>query len=313
MKALSILIGLLSIAVLTSCGTAPPVADPNPPTIDMGHKRVETSICGRWSVGENGCIFPEGRISGVLKIYRIWEGELTITGQGCGVDKSITYPNSGGEWIDIDLRDLVGSSIEEDCFLNIIQFPKFKGQDQTQFPVRGINGSVLLGVCPAGVKCSYSSEQRRAGSSTPTWSPNVPASGQYLLRGCGKEIVPATQYAEPLKLDLKAKWPGGYPTEGKVGCTFILAVRGDDGQKLKTYRRIWFYKKGAILLPAPAIEEDKFTADSTVSLSIADGVGVTKNSGSFKPKAEGNMLRFYTVQGRSLVVKVKGGKVEWTQ
>lgn len=308
-----VLVAFLSL-FLISCGVAPPVKDPSPPSIDAGHKRVETVVCGRQAVGENGCVFPQGRVSGSLKIYRIYEGEINIVGQGCGVDRSIQYgQDKENEWVEVELADLVGDRLENDCFLSINQFVKFKGAEDVPFPVRGMYGSVVLGTCPAGTSCSISTEQRRAGSAIPAWKPNLPLSGTLMVQGCGVEVLPPANYEGQPSVNLQAMWPNGYPADGKIGCTFIMGVRGSDGSKYKIYRRVWLYKKSAILLPAPAFSGNEFQADASVSLSIVDGKHILKNKGSFKPAAEGNMFRFYTTQGRSLVLKLKGGKVEWTQ
>lgn len=304
---------ILSLAFLTSCGVAPPVKDPNPPSIDMGHKRIETVVCGNRAVGENGCVFPQGRVSGQLKIYRIYEGQITITGQGCGVDRSIDYKQEkGSEWIELDLADLVGDRLENDCVLSLYQFINFKGADNVPFPIRGMYGTVSLGTCPAGVSCSITVEQRRAGSALPMWAPQVPGPGSLIVQACGQNVVPESRY-EKFSMDVRSIWPGGYPADGKTGCTLIAGVRADSGDRYKIYRRIWLYKKGTILLPTPAFDANSYQADSSVSLTIIDGEVVRKSSGSYKPKPEGNVFRFYTAQGRSLVVMVKGGKVVWTQ
>lgn len=312
-----VLLNIISIAIAamiaTSCGSKPPIKDPNPPVIDVGHKRVETIICGNRNVGENGCVFAGGKISGTLKIYRVVEGQVVITGQGCNVDQSISYGKSTDEWLTIDLKSIIGGDITEDCVLSISQYPKFNGQDGAEFPVRGMQGTVLLGTCPADTKCSYTAEQRRAGSSIPVWSPKLPAAGDYLVQGCGATVVPQTSFTDGVKVDLKALWPNGYPADGKVGCTFIMGVRGADGSKMKIYRKVWLYKRATILLPQPVIEGSSITGDQYVSLTVVDGVSTLSNVATYEAKADGNMLRFYTTQGRSLVVKVKDGKIEWTQ
>jgi len=300
-----------------SCAAVKLVNDPAPDTIGVGHKRVETEICGRHEVGENGCVFPRGELTGVLKIRRVLQGNLSIVGQGCKVDWAQRYEWDKNPWIELDLRQLVGNNLTDDCVLDIYQFVDYPGSATAPFQIHGIYGTVTLGTCPDGIMCRFESEQLRAG-----WHPDAMTfsdleAGQYLLRGCNSQVVPPTAYTGPLSLNLEQLWPHGYPSQGKTGCLFILGVRGDNGALYKVYRKVWLFKEEALRLDAPSLTLNpktgkiRFVGDNRSSLSTTDTNIFNGNSGDFIPAPDGNWLRFYTVKGRTLVVLVKNGSIVW--
>lgn len=295
------------------------VRDPAPGSIDTGFPRIETTICDRFDVGENGCVFPQGKLTGSLKIARVLAGSITIVGSGCAVDKSFEYPFvAGSPAIDVDLKTLLGvDKLDRDCVLSIYQFVNYPDGSKAPFPIAGIYGSVTLGVCPDGARCSYSSEMTRVG-----WKPSNLAFGEavagtYTLRGCGRAVVEPVAFQGPLNLDLGALWPGGFPDTGRARCLFILGVKGPDGSTFKQYRKVTLFREDTIRLAEPALELSgsclKFTGDPSVSLTLAGSKLVNSSKGKFKPSPAGDLMRFYTVQGRSLVAFVKDGKVVWTK
>jgi hypothetical protein len=311
----NLLLAFLLIS-LSACAGAKLVRDLAPATLDVGHKRVETEICGSWAVGENGCVFDDGKLNGELKIYGVLRGSVTVIGQGCLVDKTFQYEwNPKDPWIHLPLKDLIGEKLDSDCVLTIYQRLDYPNQQEAPFPIRGIYGTVSLGVCPAGALCSFKGEQSRVG-----WPPEPlvfdAVGGQYTLRGCGREIVPPTDFNAPLKLKLEELWPSGFPSQ-KSGCLFILGVRGSDGSRHKIYRKVSLFSEETIRLSEPVLTIDgdkiKFKGDRAVSLSIVGEKVHNSASGKFEPGSSGNVLRFYTVQGRSLVVFVRDGLIKWVQ
>lgn len=294
------------------------IPDPAPAPIDVGWKRVETIICSSWEVGENGCAFNNGILLGDLKIYRPMSGSISIIAQGCGVEKSFRYEDSGDEWISLDLKTLLNKTkIDSDCVMTIYQIPDLPGQDKAAFPVKGMYGTVTLGICPDKTLCGFHVEQFRLGWPNESWRIDTPESGTYTLRGCGKEIVPPTSFNAPLILNLTKLWPNGYPLEGKNECMFVLGVKSGE-QRWKYYYKISLFKEETMKLEEPVFERKgdkvKFKGDPAVTYTIVNNEVINGSEGSFKITDDGTILRFYTVQGRSLVYyirHIKSGEISW--
>ena len=304
-------------STLTACSALSLVRDPAPASIDMGHKRVETEICGRQGVGENGCVFPDGNLDGILKIYKGVSGSVSIIGQGCSVDKNFHYEFDGNPWIELPLKELIGERIDNDCVLDIFQYLKFYGDEESPHPIRGMHGTVTLGTCPEGVVCNFDEEQVRAGWHPKKFSFDGVGEGDYLLRGCKQQIGNITHFTEPFTIDFESVWPGGYPLWGKQGCLFILGVKGENTYKI--YRKVWIFKEETIKVDQPSLQikpngsKIKFKGDQYVSLSTTDTNRFSSNQGDFVPSIDGNTLRFFTIQGRSLVLFFKDDKIIWVK
>ena len=313
------ILSLLFVVSLAACASKL-IKDPAPASIDTGFQRVETMVCERHDIGENGCALKEGNLKNEeLWIYGVLQGEITIIGANCGVNKVMNYTwNEKDPWVKLKLDELIGADkIADDCVLSIYQKVNFPGSDQTTFPIRGMEGTVTLGTCPAGVDCSavFYVEQLKHHDHIPEWLPITAKSGSYIVQGCGQVVVPVTKFNAPLKLDLMKLWPGGYPTDPKKGCLFIMGVKGDDGTLQKIYHKTWIYNDGNIKMAEPSVTFDgskvSFVGDQYASLTIVGSKAVNAHSGSYNPNAIGDYLRFYTVQGRSIVVFVKDGKITW--
>ncbi len=304
---------IILVSALVGCAGAP-MSDPNPGSIDMGWKRVETRICGSHEVGENGCTFVDGNLGTVkLEVYRIGVGDLQIT--GCGIQKNIRYNLKSPEWISMNLSELLGvGGLEQDCVLEIYQRLEFPLQDQLEIPVQGIYGTVSLGRCPSGIHCSMQFEQRNVVLGIEQrLIPEAGATGQYMLTGCGQTLIPMAPYVGPLVLDLERAWPGGYPqmpANGKQGCMFILGLK-TGGMGYKLYDKVWLIMRENVEMSEPTIAGRTFVGDRYTAATIVDGVIVRGGAGTYTPNVLGNYLRFYTVKGRSMVVFVQDGRIKW--
>lgn len=294
---------LLLLLFITACGSLK--KDTAPAPIENNQKRVETTICGSHAVGENGCAFSSGFVKGSLKIYKIYKGSVNILGLGCNVDYSTKY-NADGEWLEIDLVSLVGSFLPNDCVLSITQDIEWDGRSKLDFPIKQLSGTVMLGTCPTDVICSTSFLQARESNRTQHFVFNAEPSGRYTLNGCGKELIPPSNFSGPLDIPV-----GNY---SEKGCTFILSVVANDYYKM--YKKVSYYTDSVINLDLPRLalkgNSIEFVGDDSVMMTSIDGKLVRGSSGSFKPQAAGNTLRFYTSQGRTLVVFIQGGKIVWS-
>ena len=299
---------LVMMLFLTACGSAI-IQDRAPAPIEEGQKRVETIICDSHQVGENGCIFPEGRVSGSLKIFKVYEGEISILGLGCGVDFSQTYDHNQEPWLELDLQSLVGEKLVNDCVLTITQKIQWKGSDRATFPIKDFRGTVTLGTCPSGVKCSISYEQRRLSDPNSRIRFSEEPSGRFILSGCGRELVPPTSYSGHLDIGL-AQY---LPNKADTGCMFILGVVGRERHKV--YQKVWMFSDKVRNLPVPELKISGkrvyFTIDDSILAVSVDGFITSRKY--FEPSKNGNYLRFYTSQGRSLVMFIYEGRVVWAK
>jgi hypothetical protein len=294
----------LLLILLTGCANHI-VKDPFPPSIDTGNKRVETIICGSHEVGENGCVFPDGNTSGSLRVLKVLSGEITL--KGCGLDKSYSYSSDDlNQWLEVPLS----GNLLSDCVIDVYQKVKFPGQDKLEFPIYGMRGTVSLGRCPTGVSCDFSSSQVANGVGFVDYV--ISGNGNYLSRGCGQVVDGPSPINGSKQLRFALMWPGGYPS-GKAECLFVTGINGLNVQK--RYFKVNIFRKDTVLLSTPEIKTNgnfiEFTGDEYASVTIVDGKPIIDHKGRFEKSTDGNYLRFYTVNGRSLIVFIKNGEIAW--
>lgn len=299
--------------ILISCGNLP--QDKAAAPIEEGQKRVETIICDRHDVGENGCVFTDGQISSSLKIYKIYAGSVEILGAGCGVNYKTNYSASGSEWLEIDLKSLIGSDhLGNDCVLTIVQKVVWEDQDKLTFPIKSFFGTVTLGTCPLGVNCSFDSYQYPLTGMVGSLKFDLDddTEGKFYLAGCGKELIPLTDF----KGDLRVPVSPYLPAVKNSGCLFIMAVIYEQ-ELFKTYTKVWRYSDKVIQLARPSLEKKSkkicFTGDASTFASKVNNKLSSKNKACFSPSGEGDYVRFYTSQGRSLITFIKDGEIKWAK
>ena len=283
------------------------VPDPFPPSIDTGHKRVETVICGSHDVGENGCVFPDGNLYGALKIFKVMSGEVSV--RGCGMDKSYAYTNDEiQQWIEIPLS----GKVSDDCVIDIYQKVIFPGQDKLDFPIYGMRGTVSIGACSVGISCDF--KQRQSMLNVPLDDYVISGDGSYLIRGCGQVVDGPSPIKGSKSIKLDLIWPGGYPKD-KSECLFVTGIKGVSLQK--RYFKVSLFKRSAEFLSTPEIKKTgkqiEFMGDEYASITMIDGKVVVDHHGKFTPDVAGNYLRFYTANGRSIVAFVQNGEIVWTK
>ena len=305
---------LLLLAWLTLAACTIIKQDPSLAPIEGGQKRVETIICDNHAVGENGCVFNNGDVSNAnLRIFKITDGSVHIVGVGCGINYSTNYLKDGNQWLSIDLRALLDGQLNDDCVLTILQNVKYDGADQLPYPVKALIGTVTLGICLDGMKCAFHAEQHSASASTANLRFDAEAEGQFMLAGCGGTVIPPQVFTAPLNIPLKGYLPG---TAGS-GCTFILGVLGASGERYKLYHKIWLYSDKILDMNLPALSVSKGTikyqGDEYAMVTLVNTTYRKGPNGKFKASPDGDTLRFYSSQGRSLIVFVKDGGIQWVK
>lgn len=297
MKLLIVIFCLL----VSSCGGI--VQDKKPSSIDMNHKRIETELCGEHAVGLNGCLLKDGIVSGEMSVYSPVESKFQMN--GCGVDKEIIL---GSGWTTFQNTELLGSVLKEDCKIEMYQFLSFPDKEKLTFPVRGMSGSVFFGKC--SFECSYSAQQERFGEIVSISIFGTKGnSGKYQVQTCGTTVGPL-DFDKEVSVDIDTS---------KIPQNCLIGSAVKSVNKYKAFYDLSVYKQETILLASPSIQKGSFGKFSVVgddSVAISDVDGVVKVGGKFnyKPKPEGNWIKFYTSQGRSLVVYVnQNGAIEWMQ
>lgn len=305
------IISILLALLIFSCQT--PVQDSSSTAISAGLKRVETVICGTHAVGENGCVYPEGNISGTLDIFAYFSGTILLTSSNCSVDKKITYDLKQAEWVSLDLKGLVGEKLTQDCIISILQTPLVPKQDNLQFPIYPLIGTVTLGTCPANVKCSATFIQRRFGTYSPEMSIGAPGYNIIAAQGCGETLL-SGEFTDEINLDFVKLWPKNTPYKGNNGCLFIVGVKGND--KYKFYNKVWFYDNAVLTMAEPllTIKSKKVTVvgDKSTLYTILDANYAKGNTGEVDAVGV-HYVRFYTSAGRTMVVMIKDGVAQWTK
>lgn len=291
---------LLIFLLLTSCGSLH--QDTAPSAIDVGQKRVETIICDNHEVGENGCVFTDGIVTSNLKIYKVNTGSVEII--GCGIDQNTNY-NNVGEWLEIKLP----SSINEDCVITITQRVTWKGSDRVKFPIEAAIGTVTIGTCHGNTHCSMEFEQRSLSQAIKPIMLDGEGSGVLALSGCGKTLIPPTEFMGSISLPLAKYLPN---TKG-TGCMFIMGVKGEQLHKL--YKKVWRYDDTATAVKSPALTDKGkklcYQGDAQSLASSVNGKISIGPNGCFTPNQAGDYVRFYTSQGRSLITFIKNKEIVW--
>lgn len=307
-----VLFALALSCVLISCGNLP--QDKAAAPIDEGQKRVETIVCDRHAVGENGCVFNDGVVKSSLQIYKVYSGSVEIIGTGCGVNYKTNYNADNNQWLTIDLKTLLGDHLGNDCVLTILQKIKWKNQDDLTFPIKNLLGTVTLGTCPVGVNCSFDSFQYPLSGAAPSvkFDLDEDVEGKFALAGCGKELIPLSDFRGPLDVPVESF----LPTTKNSGCLFIMAVIYEQ-ELFKIYTKIWRYSDKVMLLASPALtvksKQVCFVGDSSTFATSINGDVISKGKGCFKPSANGDYVRFYTSQGRTLITFIKDGEIVWVK
>lgn len=291
----------LVVLLLTSCSHTTIVRDLGPPAIQTNYKRVETEICGRRAVGENGCVLTTDQPQGELKILRVYKGAITILGQACNVDYRAQYEESDDQWIRIPLGDLL-PRISNDCILDIYQRVDFSVD--YPFDQSGFRGTVTLGSCPRFSQCFFQAVQPY--ENWPLADLQLPESeGTLLVRSEGTLLLGPAPHKGPLRLEETSPsksqlWVIGFKTATKHYKIYYKINRiGLNTQKLNA--------------PSITLHDEKyvFNGDRAATLSLVNNKLLWGVSGEFAD--ESVILRFFTINGRSLVVGVNRGKVTWVE
>lgn len=303
----------ISISILIlSCQL--PVKDSSSPAIDSGLKRVETIICNNHAVGENGCLFPDGVITGDLDIYAYFSGTLLLVSSNCNVDKKVSYNISESEWVKFNLKDLVGEKLSSDCVISILQTPNTEDQERLEFPLYPLKGTITLGRCPNGVVCDSRFTQERFSVRNDIMSIGADGLNKILVQACG-ETVFSGEFTGEINLSLSTIWPQNTSHKGNSGCLFVVGVRGvDNDNRYKFYNKIWYYDDNVLTMSAPSVtvknNNIRVIGDKSTLYTITDGKYSRGNTCKIKKKGV-RYVRFYTSAGRTMVVKFNDGVVEW--
>jgi hypothetical protein len=304
-KLIQIALLLIALGYLHGCGKIP--QDLAKSSIETNYYRVESEVCGRYDVGLNGCALTGGIVGdNVLKIMAPLKGTIQLSSKCLQNDFVVNYDNGNSiAWKEIQLKNVFGEKITEDCVISIYQSLTFPDQDKLTFPVRGIIGKVILFNRQENVKYSYDNSQTKLGN----FSPTIPlygtevGSGKYKIAGCDQDITQTTDFSSPITFN-----PDTFFNPQR-SCLFFYAVRnGED--RYKGAFDINYYSHEYLELAFPSIVKDMFEGDKSTAISFVD-FGKVVLGGSGKITSGTHTIRFYTSQGRTLVAKIGNGVILW--
>lgn len=288
--------------LLLSCSSIP-ARDLAPAPIEVGLKRAEIEICGQRRIGENGCLYTKGEYP-IMRIRRIAQGIISLVGSACQLDQSVRYSDTGPPWIDFELAPFLQR--HPNCQIDIYQYVIHPHQDEYPHPIRGFRGTAIVSECPANTTCSFSAVQVREKWEIPDLILSVPGEGKFTVEACGARLMESSF----------KHWV--YVNSDQLGkieardCLFTVAAKSSETRALHQYK-VGRFSELALPLAAPSFEwfMDKLLvrADPAVSLVEVDGEFIANNVFFFKPSGDIDELRFYTMQGRSLLVRVRYDRI----
>lgn len=319
------------------------VRDEAPPPIENGQNRIETFVCGHYAVGNNVCWVGSQTRPGDVSFHIVTylSGRLAIksSGAGCQIDEAIRFTK--GQVIDLDLSKYL-QSFQKSCIVDLMMVVEFPGQDDTDVPIRGLSGRVVLAYSDLG-KAPISSDKVTAPVTRPEDDEMYAGVGLLTLRqqqgpyngperirigtdgskrgkiridGCG---------LQPLMFDYANENP-------YVGLNVILrdkvkvvdncqlvgrVLRLDMNDDLVFVLNLEVYSIKTVLLEEPSVvfsgDEARFEGPPQVSWTFVDMEAVNGTKGKADTMGRTFTIRQLTAIGRTSVTRYEDGNVVWSR
>lgn len=240
------LIASISVLGLYGCGgtETQPEPDTTPAYSEVNYLSVETSICGTYAFGLNGCYIPEGSAAKgySLKVQGFAKGTITVL----GCSKEVKRRYSQNQLIAIPLDDLyekAALSRSDSCTFRVIVAPDYiEGSTDKIFPRLG---KVTIEVHAKGVtplKRPMGQQVRESNSIIPVVIDVPSTEGEFLFSGCGSEY--RGQF-----FNGKATLPA---FDLKKDCLYVIGFKAATGERYLWSHYVSVYKAKTILLPRVA-------------------------------------------------------------
>lgn len=239
-------IGAFVVLGFYGCGgtETQPEPDTTPAYSEVNYLSVETSICGSYAFGLNGCYIPEGSQakSYTLRVQGFAKGTITV--MGCSREIKRRY--SQNQVISIPLDDLYEKATlvrTDSCTFRVIVAPDYiEGSEDKIYPRIG---KVIIEVHAKGVvplKRPMGAQYRETNSIIPVVIDLPSAEGEFLFTGCGSEY--------------RGQFFGGRATlpafDLKRDCLYVIGFRSTTGERYLWSHYVSVYKARTILLPRVA-------------------------------------------------------------
>lgn len=299
---LNFLLSGISSILIVACASAP-TRDLAPAPIEVGLKRIETEICGQVRVGENGCVYPK-TVKPKLRIRRIYQGLISLVGANCSLDRNFVYSEKDPIWLEVDLGPYLRHN--PDCQIDIYQYVFHPNQELYAYEIRGFRGTVTVAECPSGANCEFTAAQLRERWKAPEITYPVPGDGEYKIHGCG-ELINEGRFHNFINLA-----PEIFEKRSKEDCLYTTAARTSESKVLFLHK-VGRYSEKAVALAEPSFtrmgSEILVRADPAVALSEANGEFIPNSVFFYHPSGGVDELRFYTMHGRSLIVRIRNQQI----
>lgn len=333
----NLVIIILLLTVISSCSSVEVREDRDPAYLDVGYLSVETTLCNQTTSGINICYFKDGqKTEGLnLKIQGIIDGEMSVYGGICGVDRNIRYVDNGV--VEIPLSSIFGDFFdrEESCTITVdVYLDPIKGSD---ISLRGRRGKIIFEILPdfaddfpksvvTDGKYNFGLQLRVTPSLSDKVARDIPrwmaidlgegTAGDYRIQGCDFEIEDRFENGSNIFIDLKSLLE-----KIKRSCKMQFAAVTDSGKAYYWVYYVNIFKVEAIILPAPIITFKKKSgstficveaSEATTSLTSINNTYLNDNKLCVKYIEDTDyFIRTITVNRNSLTL-FRNGETIWT-
>jgi hypothetical protein len=334
-----VLILLGAFLFIAGC-TSVIVKDDAPPPIENGLRRLETTACGHYGIGNNICwVDSKTNPKDVdISVGIYFEGRLVLksSGGGCSIDDSITVQEFGP--YKIDLAKYVGV-FSSSCILDLIYQPKFPGQESSDAKVRGMFGRVVI-MFSDREKAELSNDQTgpysrmddlfysgsgiisiRQSSVYSTDDSFVIGTrgsdkGTIRIDGCGLSPLIFSYTSQNPRLSIKNLIRDKMKTVDNCIFTGII-VPQDKPDDLAFALILEVFSKQVVFLQTPDLQASKdrliFSSTGPVSWTFVGDKAFNKGSGKVDIEDGSFIIRQVTAVGRTRIVKYENGYEVWSR
>lgn len=319
------LYALLAV-VLFGCAVLVPKEDHATPAADLGVFTLESSACGNRGFGSSACLVKSGSpLEGKKIAVRVpntntdgSSSTVQLSSQECRVDRVVG--GKPGTWVEFDLVELVGPTLDVSCDIRIVVAPYWQNQSTLTFATHPMIGRILLLAVDhepnALMYASPFTEQPFArvtqrGKTIPSFVRTVAvdskgsAFGNLVLSGCG--VDESTTYT--------TENPSVYIPIVDKSCVLFGTVQPIDANFVGSFAiAIDVVSDKYTSLRDPILDEESLESDPNASAVEAPGFLVSAGKYKLPKELKGASyeLRQVSTAGRASLSFVKEGKLVWS-
>ena len=339
-SSLNLILNLILLSELSGC-VHHIAADYSASPIEEGQGRLETYLCGHYSIGDNICWVKDGDLAGLkLQIQTYFSGDVTLVSDECDVHAKFSFLDS--ELLEFPLSKLIKNMPKKMCLIDVVMNYRFPDQERSAVMVHGMTGRLILGSLDEGMEVAKITSHRNIFFEnddtyydgavilsiyqnqmldllfTPFISLGGSSKGAYMVSGCGIEqpiqdyYDTEDEYLEIFLTDILIQLP-----EGSHCVLYGRVVRPDKKTDLVFLVGVEIMSRYLVQMAMPILEYgDKLSirTNEPVSWTLVNDRAFNMASGrvSIEP-AKLTILRQITAKGRSIVLKIIDSEIVWSK